>query len=320
MNELTIISKSGGNYIDSRQVADYIGKRHHDLLRDIGRYKQYMGKTIESKIAFNEFFLESSYVDGIGRTLPCYLVSKRGAEVISNKLTGEKGTLFTFAYVRKFNAMEEARRAAEIKAMNKPRLSEFNSAVRNVLCGMTRSRATPDCVMSFLRGVYEPLGIKVAAGGAEGSYHSATQIARSIGIYSDASRPHAHAIAAIISKLDMPVAEHAVAVPYGLAGVSLRYDLRVEIAVCEWLIENLCPREIPHLWFEYHVRYHTPIAHDDEPDYTADELDDMCGKFGDCHECPGLHSCCGDAGEDGFDDNCEIRYACGEFSGRFGKY
>ena len=43
--------------------------------------------------------------------MPCYLISKMGCEVIGNKLTGEKGILFTVAYVTKFNAMEAAERA-----------------------------------------------------------------------------------------------------------------------------------------------------------------------------------------------------------------
>ena len=55
MFDLTIIKKNGGAYIDSREVAEIIGKRHHDLLRDIGRYARYMEKSTESKIAFSDF-------------------------------------------------------------------------------------------------------------------------------------------------------------------------------------------------------------------------------------------------------------------------
>jgi Rha family phage regulatory protein len=316
MNELTIISKGGGHYIDSRQVAEYIGKRHDNLLRDIDGYVRILDKSGVLNFEGTAFFVKSTYIDAWNREKPRYLLTKMGCELCAHKLTGERGVLFTAAYIRRFHELEQAETERKIKSRERPRLSEFNSAVRNVLCGMARSRATPGSVMNFLRGVYEPIGIKVAAGGAEGIYHSATQIARATGIYSDAGRPHAHAIAAIIAKLDMPVAEHAIAVPYGLAGVSLRYDLHVEIAVCEWLIKNRCPREIPHLWFEYHIRYHAPTVHDDEPDYTADELNEMCGKFGECHECPGLHSCCGDGGEDEFDDDYEIDLSA-DFPGEF---
>ena len=38
MNELKIIKQNGGAYIDSREVAEAIGKNHKDLLRDIRKY------------------------------------------------------------------------------------------------------------------------------------------------------------------------------------------------------------------------------------------------------------------------------------------
>ena len=103
MYDLTVIKQNGGAYIDSREVAELIGKRHCDLLRDIQRYGRYMEKSFERKIALNDFFLESSYVDAIGRTLPCYLISKMGCELVANKLTGEKGILFTAAYAKLSN-------------------------------------------------------------------------------------------------------------------------------------------------------------------------------------------------------------------------
>ena len=89
--------------------------------------------------------------------MPCYLISKRGAEVIANKLTGEKGILFTFAYVSRFNEMEAAERESEIKASNQPRLREFNGAIKNVLSGMSDADVSPDCVMGFLRDIYNRL-------------------------------------------------------------------------------------------------------------------------------------------------------------------
>jgi phage regulator Rha-like protein len=42
MNQLTIIKRNGGAYIDSREVAAYIGKRHDNLLRDIAKYRDVM--------------------------------------------------------------------------------------------------------------------------------------------------------------------------------------------------------------------------------------------------------------------------------------
>jgi len=140
-------------------------------------------------------------------------------------LTGEKGVLFTAAYVAKFNEMEAAEREAAIKAHARPRLNEFNSAVRNVLNGMSYGFTKPSRVMSFLQGVYEPLGIEVIPFHETdySGYYTVTEIAEAFGLYSESGRPHGHAVSAIISKIEN-AAHHAVVVPYGLVGVTVRYS------------------------------------------------------------------------------------------------
>ena len=51
--------------------------------RDI---KKYVGVLTQSKIGFSDFFIESTYKDPTGRTLPCYLITKKGCEFVANKL------------------------------------------------------------------------------------------------------------------------------------------------------------------------------------------------------------------------------------------
>jgi Rha family phage regulatory protein len=251
--ELTIIKQNGSAYIDSREVADAIGKRHHDLLRDIGKYLKYMEKVTESKIAFSDFFIESTYLDSTGRTLPCYLISKRGAEVIANKLTGEKGVLFTFAYVAKFNALEYAERAEFAERSVTPQLKAFNAAVRNVLSGYANTNGTFEEIMDFLKGAYKPFGIEVAS--YEGKYRwTATDIAEYLGVYSESGLPHSHAVASIIEKVKLNP-QHIAVVPYGMVGITMHYDGYVPGEVYNWLADNNFPRDIPHLGFEYHVCY-----------------------------------------------------------------
>jgi len=106
MKDLTIINQDGQLLVESRQVAEMVGKNHKDLLRDIRIYVGAMESDTERKIAPSKFFIESEYKDSTGRTLPCYLITKMGCEMVANKLTGEKGVLFTAAYVSKFNQME----------------------------------------------------------------------------------------------------------------------------------------------------------------------------------------------------------------------
>lgn len=255
MYDLTIIKQNGGAYIDSREVADLIGKRHDHLLRDIDGYLLILEKCNAPNFGDIEFFVKSSYIDARNRKKTCYLLSKMGCELCANKLTGEKGVLFTAAYVAKFNMMEAAERDAEIKSFAKPRLSEFNTAAKNVLNGMAQCYTKPESVMKFLCGVYEPLGIEIASFLETASdYFTVSEIAKRLNIYSETGRPHGHAVSAIISKLGDQT-YHTLAIPYGLVGINFRYDNYVVDAVRNWLEENDYPNHVPYQGFEYHLYY-----------------------------------------------------------------
>ncbi|MCQ2017252.1 Rha family transcriptional regulator [Clostridium butyricum] len=105
LNKLQIFNYQGINVTDSRQVAEKIGKEHKNLLRDIQGY----AKVIEdsSKLSRQNFFIESTYQNSQNKTQPCYLLTKQGCEMVANKMTGEKGILFTAEYVQAFNKMEQ---------------------------------------------------------------------------------------------------------------------------------------------------------------------------------------------------------------------
>ena len=86
--------------LDSREVAEMIGKDHAMLLRDLRRYEQQLA---ECNFAVVDFFQESTYKGGNGQDRPCYLVTKKGCEFIAHKLTGIKGTEFTAKYIERFH-------------------------------------------------------------------------------------------------------------------------------------------------------------------------------------------------------------------------
>ena len=260
MYNLKITKLTGGNYIDSRQIAGAIGKRHDHLLRDIRNYLEIMRKSGLSKNGESAFFLESKYYNAQNKETPCFLLSKMGCELVANKLAGERGVMFTVAYITRFNELEAAEREAEIQSRAKPKLSEFTGAAKTVLNGLSKCYAAPDEVMKFLRGVYEPLGIKVLPHGYDDCflYYTATEIADLLEVYSESGRPHGHAVSAIISKLEN-TGSHAVAVPYGLVGVTVKYDCHIIEAVRGWLSENNYPREVPYNGYEYHIYYARPL-------------------------------------------------------------
>lgn len=100
MNDLKILNFCGKKVVDSRDVAKVIGKNHADLMRDIRTYVTYINV---SKININDFFISSTYVSSQNKELSCYLITKKGCEFIANKMTGQKGALFTAFYIQAFN-------------------------------------------------------------------------------------------------------------------------------------------------------------------------------------------------------------------------
>lgn len=114
MNELQLINKNGKIYVDSRQVAEMIGKRHADLMRSIDGYIKILAN---AKLRSLDFFDMSSYLDNQGKLRPCYNLTRKGCDMVANKLTGEKGVLFTAEYVTRFDEMEK-QLAQQPKPMN----------------------------------------------------------------------------------------------------------------------------------------------------------------------------------------------------------
>lgn len=103
MNKLKIVDMNGQQTIDSRLVAEVLEMQHKDLLRKIRNYEEIL---TSAKLRSLEFFIPNEYKDSKGEIRKCYLLTKQGCEMVANKLTGEKGVLFTAMYVDAFNKME----------------------------------------------------------------------------------------------------------------------------------------------------------------------------------------------------------------------
>lgn len=115
MKELSIKNYKGINVTDSREVAEMIGKNHKELMRSIRGYVEILEPS--AKLRSADFFIESTYQDANNQTRPCYLLTKQGCEMVANKMTGEKGILFTAEYVQAFNKMEQSIKS-EVKQLS----------------------------------------------------------------------------------------------------------------------------------------------------------------------------------------------------------
>ncbi|WP_279000737.1 Rha family transcriptional regulator [Thomasclavelia cocleata] len=91
--------------IDSREVAEMVGMQHKHLLEKVRNYEHIL---TSRNLGSLEFFIPSEYQDTKGETRKCYLLTKKGCEMVANKLTGEKGVIFTAQYVNRFEEMEKA--------------------------------------------------------------------------------------------------------------------------------------------------------------------------------------------------------------------
>ncbi|MDN8828523.1 Rha family transcriptional regulator [Staphylococcus aureus] len=105
MQALQIVEQNETHYVDSREVAEMIGKRHDNLVRDIKGYIKVLEDS--SKLSSHNFFEESTYVNSQNKVQPCYLLTKKGCDIVANKMTGSKGILFTATYVDAFHKMDE---------------------------------------------------------------------------------------------------------------------------------------------------------------------------------------------------------------------
>lgn len=104
MDQLKVVSIDGQLVTESREVARMVDRPHYDLMKSI---RGYAGHLTKGDIPLSDFFIESTFQDATRRTLPCFLLTKKGCDMVANKMTGEKGVLFTAAYVTRFEEMEK---------------------------------------------------------------------------------------------------------------------------------------------------------------------------------------------------------------------
>ena len=81
---LTLVKKDGQHWIDSRQVAEMVGKEHSNLCRDIRGYLEVLNHP-DSILNAADFFKENTYTDKQKQKRACYLISRKGCDFIGNK-------------------------------------------------------------------------------------------------------------------------------------------------------------------------------------------------------------------------------------------
>lgn len=101
----------GVQTIPTYEVAGMMDRAHSKVIRMLEGDKSHVGiipTLTEAQLGVSDYFIEGTYKDASGKQNKYYECTKMGCELLANKMTGEKGILFTAKYVAKFNAMEKA--------------------------------------------------------------------------------------------------------------------------------------------------------------------------------------------------------------------
>lgn len=157
MNELKVFNFHDVDVVDSRDVAQMVERSHNELLKSIRTYSGYLR---EGEIPQSDFFIESTYRNAQNHELPCYMITRKGCDMIANKMPGKKGVLFTAAYVTAFEKMREQLKApARIAPEVSPNaVANLIRITRRVMLDMG---STPQEVGAMARDVFATRNIPV---------------------------------------------------------------------------------------------------------------------------------------------------------------
>lgn len=129
-------------YTTSRIVAEKFGKQHSDVLKAIRNIindvnaAQVIENKAQSNFTFSDFFIEATYTDTTGRTLPEYLITEDGLALLVMGFGGVNAMRIKLKFVAEFNRMKNI--------INNPAqvIAETGSLDALVAFGVTNQRFT----------------------------------------------------------------------------------------------------------------------------------------------------------------------------------
>jgi Rha family phage regulatory protein len=103
--------------VDSVTVADELGKRHGDVMRDIKELTNKLMSNHETKKIAESNFAPGTYKDKNNQERPMYLMTKEGFENLVFTYNGTRMVIAKAKFIRKFHEMEE-----KLKEQQQPKL------------------------------------------------------------------------------------------------------------------------------------------------------------------------------------------------------
>lgn len=112
MNQPLVKIENGKSVTTSVAVADYFGKKHNNVMRDIRNILDVCSETF-SLLNFEQ----RTYQNSRGQTQPCFFLTKSGFAMTALGFTGKKAIEFREAYITRFDEMEAKLAAKEMKKL-----------------------------------------------------------------------------------------------------------------------------------------------------------------------------------------------------------
>lgn len=258
-NLINITNKDGKLTVSSREVAERFEKRHADTIRAIEDIKE-QGCTQNCA----DLFIETEYQNEQNKQYyKEYLLTRDGFSLLAMGFTGAKALDWKLKFIDAFNKMEETIKTGALPQSKpkRPALGSVNVAAKNIMAVYQAAGVDPRFTATAVTKLYEEMAdIKlippIQVEPAEAIYDK-TGIAKLLGIVSLQNLPHAPAIGAIISKLDVSESE-MIKVPYsrhGHSGFDYQFKPSVIDKIKRWLKENGFPPKIESNGKYYAVKY-----------------------------------------------------------------
>lgn len=129
--ELSIYNINGALLVDSREVSQMVVKFHSNLCRDIKVYNNILLNSQNSNLSSDKFFIESSYIAGTRKGYRCYLLTKKGCDMVAGKLKIDQRLMFEEIYKRAFGINDTVETIEPVEIIQDPAHQETITTTTN---------------------------------------------------------------------------------------------------------------------------------------------------------------------------------------------
>lgn len=209
----------------------------------------------------NNLFTQLGYSQmQISKAEHIYILSERGYSKLIKIMDTDLAWKIHDKLMDEYFEMRDEKQSAqkEVSSQSQKKLASVNNAAKIIMPHLIEAGVDPIQRTYFLKDMYAPVGINVPMIRVEQEkLYEQTEMAEILGVYSKSGKPHAQAIGAIISKLNISESD-IVQTSYSRNGhtdISNQYKEPVLQQVEKWFMDNGYPTAISKGTKEFKVNY-----------------------------------------------------------------